>query len=106
MDEETRLAALVGFGQAAENICPAVDTVGVGRSQGDTGVAVLIGNGHAIELPGEYIRASGKPAQILEFQGPRRVAPKRGSAHAVAANHSSNRLGMAIGQPEALDVLV
>jgi hypothetical protein len=57
MDEQGGSDRGIRVAQASEDFSPAVDPVGVGRTQGDAQVGVLPGDGGAGALPGEQIGA-------------------------------------------------
>ena len=63
VDEEGGFDGGIRIAQAPEDFGPAVDTVGVGGTQGDAQVGVLAGDGGAGALAGEEIGAGDEAAE-------------------------------------------
>ena len=115
VDEEGGFDGGIRIAQASEDFRPAVEAVGVGRTQGDAQVGVLPGDGDASALPGEEIGAGDEAAERgawsvfggAAVDGGEGGGFRRGvEVDSVAVEHGFDGLGVALGDPAAGGVLV
>ena len=110
MDEEAGAEGSLLVPEALEDFSPPVNAVGVGRAQAQVEVGILFGDGEAVALAGEDVRAGGEPSKIPDLERaewlgvPAQAAEFRGEA--VPGRHGPDGFGMARGHSVARGVFV